>query len=331
MACFHPLDAIIIPGQKTINGKQSIKIVNSLFGMSKVPEELRLKLPCGQCAGCRMQRSREWANRCMMELQYHKSSYFVTLTYDNDHVPRSFVTDPDTGEALQEHFTLCKRDFQLFMKRLRKRFSDQTIRFYMAGEYGSETFRPHYHAILFGLSLDDLVLYKKSPLGFSYYNSQSLSSCWCDHSGNPIGHVVVADVTWESCAYTARYIMKKQTGEDAHIYSDLNIEPEFTLMSRKPGIARQYYDDHPGICEFDFIYLSSEKKGLKFRPPRYFDKLYEMENPEALQEKKDVRKKIAIAQEKQKLERTTLFAEELRAVEERAFENRIKSLRRNLV
>lgn len=330
MPCYHPLRAIIVPDAKTINGKKQIKIVNPLFDMSKIPEEYQVQLPCGQCVGCRMQKSREWANRCMMELQYHESSYFVTLTYDNDHVPRSYVTDDDTGEAI-EHLTLCKRDFQLFMKRLRKRFFEQRIRFYMAGEYGTETFRPHYHAILFGLALDDLVIYKKSPLGFSYYNSESLASCWCDSAGAPIGHVVIADVTWESCAYTARYIMKKQTGENAHIYSDLNIEPEFTLMSRKPGIARDFYDNHPNIYDTDYIHLSTEKKGLKFRPPRYFDKLYELDNPDALEAVKDARKKIAVAQEKQKLERTTVFAEELKAIEERAFENRIKSLRRNLV
>lgn len=336
MACYHPLSAIILPNQKTINGKQALKIVPDLFFMQwetrngkKFPSDYIMKLPCGQCVGCRIQYSREWANRCMMELQYHDSAYFVTLTYDDYHVPKSYYPDPETGEA-NESLTLVKRDFQLFMKRLRKKFSDDHIRFFMAGEYGSNTFRPHYHAIIFGLHLDDLSLYKKSPQGFSYYNSPSLQSCWCDSDGLPIGYAVVAEVTWETCAYTARYVMKKLTGKEAEFYKTFNIQPEFTLMSRKPGIARQYYDDHPDIYKKEFINVSTEKGGLKFKPPRYFDKLYDLECPDEMQNIKDIRKKLAVEAQKAKLQRTSLYPEELLSVEERAFESKIKSLRRTL-
>ena len=137
-----------------------------------------LQVPCGQCIGCRIDRSRQWANRCMLELQYHDSAYFVTLTYDDLHVPKAYYPDPDTGEAHQS-LTLCKRDFQLWMKRLRKRFSDDKIRFFACGEYGGSTHRPHYHAIVFGLHLDDLVKYKTVQEGdgyYTYYNSDSLQS-----------------------------------------------------------------------------------------------------------------------------------------------------------
>ena len=87
-----------------------------------------IEIPCGKCSGCRLQRSREWANRCMLELEYHMSSYFVTLTYDDAHVPIHYYSDPETGEALPS-MSLVKRDFQLFMKRLRKKFGEG-IRFF---------------------------------------------------------------------------------------------------------------------------------------------------------------------------------------------------------
>lgn len=310
-------------------------------------------MPCGQCLGCRIQYSREWANRCMMELQYHDSAYFVTLTYDDAHVPmneyieQAPVISATTGEILEDgaylkSLSLYKRDWQLFMKRLRKRFPNDKIRFFMAGEYGSASFRPHYHAILYGLHLDDLEIYKKSPQGFSYYNSPSLSSCWIDTDnryldrpykgdGQPLGYCVVANVTWETCAYTARYIMKKLNGKESEVYTNFNIQPEFTLMSRKPGIARQYFEDHPDIYKHDFINISTEKGGKKFRPPRYFDKLYDLEHPEELEEIKSIRAKMAVAMQEAKLQRTTLYPEELLAVEERAFENKIKQLRRNII
>lgn len=329
MACYHPLKAIVVPNQMTVNGKKVYHFIKPLEE-HKYPADQIVQLPCGQCVGCRIQYSREWANRCMMELQYHESSYFVTLTYDDAHVPRSYYPDPNTGEAFTS-LTLSKRDFQLFMKRLRKKFCNQKIRFFMAGEYGSNTFRPHYHAIIFGLHLDDLQLYSKSPQGFCYYNSPSLQACWSDNDGNPIGYAVVAEVTWETCAYTARYVMKKLNGKEANFYSDFNIQPEFTLMSRKPGIARQYYDDHPDIYKKEYINVSTEKGGLKFKPPRYFDKLYDLENPEEMQAIKDIRQKLAVEAQKAKLQRTSLSPEHFLEVQERTFENKIKSLRRDLI
>lgn len=326
ISCKHPLTAVDLGFQ--VNGKKNIKIIN-IFEADKYPKDKIIKLPCGQCVDCRLEYSRQWANRCMLELQYHDSSYFVTLTYDDAHVPKSYYSDPETGEAF-ESLTLQKRDFQLFMKRLRKKFSDQKIRFFMAGEYGDETKRPHYHAILFGLHLDDLQHYKKSQLGFSYFNSPSLSEVWSDNDGNPIGHVVIAPVTWETCAYTARYVMKKLNGDLSQFYSDFNLQPEFTLMSRKPGIARQYYDDHPDLYQYDKINLKTEKGGRTFKPPRYYDKLYSEDNPEEMQRIKDIRKEMATEAEKAKLQRTSLFAEELLEVEEQNQIARLKSLRRNL-
>lgn len=336
LACYHPLKAIAT-GAKTINGKTVYKFLSDYYLMEykfshghPYPEDRIQYIPCGQCVGCRLEYSRQWANRCMLELQYHDSSYFVTLTYDDYHVPKSYYPDPATGEAM-ESLTLVKRDFQLFMKRLRKRFSNDHIRFFMAGEYGGETFRPHYHAIIFGLHLDDLQMYRQSPQGFAYYNSPSLQACWSDQDGNPIGFAVVAEVTWETCAYTARYVMKKAKGAEAHFYTDFNIQPEFTLMSRKPGIARQYYDEHPEIYDYDYINISTEKGGRKFRPPRYYDQLYDLEHPEKLAEIKELRQKFAREAQKAKLQRSDLDVDDLLSVQERVKQSQIKSLRRNLV
>ena len=337
LPCYHPLKAFVL-GEK--DGKRLLKVtsyeVDHLersgegFACCTHPAYGRpgdvtefIEIPCGKCSGCRLQRSREWANRCMLELEYHKSSYFVTLTYDDCHVPIHYYSDPETGEALPS-MSLVKRDFQLFMKRLRKKFG-VGIRFFASGEYGSESFRPHYHAIIFGLELDDLVFYKRSAQGFQYFNSASLQEVW------PNGFAVVAPVTWETCAYTARYVMKKLTGPEAEFYENFNIVPEFSLMSRKPGIARQYYEDHPDLYEHEFINISTEKGGRKFRPPKYYDKLFDLDCPEESAKLKAVRQKMAAAAQKAKLQKTTLSYLDQLAVEERNQLARIKSLKRSSI
>uniref|UniRef100_A0AAU8B6Y6 Replication initiator protein n=1 Tax=Dulem virus 106 TaxID=3145583 RepID=A0AAU8B6Y6_9VIRU len=339
MACYHPLVGIadgINPG----TGKTHYKILpyNEKYFTDAYYKDKVVTIPCGQCVGCRLAYSREWANRCMMELEYHDSAYFVTLTYNDDHLPRSYYPDQETGEALPS-FTLNKRDCQLFMKRLRKAKPDDHIRFFLAGEYGDQTFRPHYHAIIFGLHLDDLVLYKKSPQGFLYYNSPCIQRAWStvvtrENSitplAVPIGYAVVAEVTWETCAYTARYVMKKLKGADVEFYRKFNIEPPFTLMSRKPGIGRQWYDDHPGLYDYDFINLSTKDGGRKFRPPKYFNRLYDVEYPDKSAELKAFRRAAAEAQKELKLQKTNLSYLDLLAVEEQALKDRIKPLERKL-
>lgn len=114
------------------NGKKIIKFLGhpvndnqkTVYYRGKdYPIDMLIKIPCGKCVGCRLEYSRQWANRCMLELQYHDSAYFCTFTYDDDHVPRTYYPDPETGEAFPA-MTLQKRDFQLLMKRIRKHFPD---------------------------------------------------------------------------------------------------------------------------------------------------------------------------------------------------------------
>lgn len=324
MSCYHPLFAT--ENGLTIEGKKNIKIWSQAAVVSWEEQTGKdfmqrsdfIKLPCGKCVGCRMEYSRQWANRCMLELQYHESSYFVTLTYADRSLP--LAVDPETGEV-NGLATLKKRDFQLFMKRLRKRFPDQKLRFFAAGEYGSKYMRPHYHAIIFGLKLDDLKPYKRSEEGFQYFTSDTLNRVWCDAYGQ-IGYVVVAPVTWQTCAYTARYVMKKLNGKEAKFYSDFHLQPEFSLMSRKPGIAYQWYKDHPDCMLKDFINLSTEEKGLKFKPPRYYDHLFDLEDPPAAADRKAKMQEVAKIALRNKISSSSLPYLKQLEIDEAAFKDK---------
>ncbi len=218
MPCYQPLKAFVI-GVKE-NGKKDLKIYGNkvdhielmsngsykpALSYTRTPSAYKvirefIEVPCGRCIGCRLQKSKDWANRCLLELDYHESSYFVTLSYDNEHVHHSeFINDDG---VVTDILTCKKRDFQLFMKRLRKAFPEQFIRYFACTEYGETTARPHCHAILFGLKLDDLRPIKVTELGDTLYTSDTLASIWQN------GIVSLGEVTWESCAYAARYVAK---------------------------------------------------------------------------------------------------------------------------
>lgn len=351
MSCYHPLKAWQVgvnpsgkPAYKITGyevhhleqrklGGPFIPVVSSTLSPYRTASRLDyITIPCGRCIGCRLDYSRQWANRCMLELSYHDSAYFVTLTYDEAHVPRRWYADSETGEAYRS-LSLEKRDWQLFMKRLRKRFPDDRIRFFACGEYGSTTFRPHYHAIVFGLHLPDLVeKFRKD--GFVYYTSQSLQDCWSVREGSttpltPIGYAIVSDVSWDTCAYVARYVTKKLTGPEGTFYTDHNIDPPFTLMSRKPGIARQYYDDHPDLYENEYINISTPTGGKKFRPPKYFDKLFDEDHPKESVEMRELRRHLAEEAQKAKLAQTDLELLEYLELEEQKKLNQVKKLERS--
>ena len=306
MSCYHP--AVAFPFGLTDSGKPKYRIAYAFDGVNDdfMPVGATGKgivIPCGQCLGCRLDYSRHWAERCMLEKSYYPDDqcWFITLTYDDLHLPTNpspqheFIVDESTGEVLSWFPvpTLDKNEPSGFMKRLRRYSGVDGIRFFACGEYGSQTARPHYHLILFGLPLPDVEPWSKGANGFQYYRSDLIEKAW-SLGGLPIGHVLVAKVTWDSCAYVARYVLKKAKGKAAQIYQDLNIEPEFVRMSRRPGIAARYFEEHKeDIYKYDRIVLKTDTGGRKFKPPAYYDRLYDLEYPEQLKAVKAQRKAIA--------------------------------------
>ncbi|ALS03507.1 VP4 [Gokushovirus WZ-2015a] len=349
MTCYHPLRGF--PVGVTVNGKPDYLITNSRVHhveychgewqkalderLSPYCEKVVYKyeeIPCGNCIGCRLDYSRTWADRCMLEMVDHDNSYFLTITYDDIHVPRTEYIDYDTG-AIEPVMTLRKRDWQLFMKRLRKAYSkkyDNKLRFYMAGEYGDQSARPHYHAIVFGLSLDDLQFYKFDG-EFRYYTSEFLQKCWTDDEGNSKGYIVVAKANWQTCAYTARYVTKKLKGKAAQFYKDYNIEPEFALMSRRPGIARNYFDEHgTALFDYDSIYLATENGSREIRPPKYFKNLLDKVDSDLYNLNKEKNKIIQHNIHYQNLKQTSQSYLDLLETQEGIKERKIKSLKRSV-
>lgn len=221
---------------------------------------IAIQIPCGQCSGCRLEHSRQWAVRCMHELKSHPigtGSAMLNLTYDNEHLPYAA--------------NLSMEDYQNFMKRLRK-ITGPNLRFFGCGEYGDKHGRPHYHIIVFNYRPNDLTINKRLP-DYNYYNSKLMNEVW----GN--GNVIVGDVSFDSCAYVARYCLKKMTGPKSNKNYAIELEDrcvirrkEFVTMSRRPGLSFNYYQKYQSeILTHDKIIMN----GHEMNVPRYYDKLTE--------------------------------------------------------
>lgn len=258
MPCYHPLQGYRSRIKNAKTGKRGV-----VFTVSEGYRDMPIQVPCGQCIGCRLERSRQWAIRCMHEAQLHESNCFITLTYNDQHLP--------------EDNSLKVDHFQKFMKRLRKKFG-QGIRFYHCGEYGEQFKRPHYHAIIFGLDFADKQ-YHRDRNGYPVYVSQTLQELW------PYGFSEIGTVTFESAAYVARYITKKVTGEQAQGHYGITnyetgefteIKPEYTTMSRRPGIGKNWLEKyHKDIYPDDFVVVG----GKKMKPPKFYDAQFEIAYP----------------------------------------------------
>lgn len=244
VACFHPQ-----PAYRSTSGDVFFVERGHVAKEGYTP----LELPCGQCIGCRLERSRQWAIRCMHEKQLHERACFLTLTYKVDPV------------------SLQYRDFQLFMKRLRARLKGAKLRFFMCGEYGERFSRPHFHCCLYGWDFPDRQVFSQgqNPL----YRSALLEECW------PHGFASIGELTFESAAYVARYVMKKVTGPNARehygeIGTDPNTgevllrQPEFTHMSLKPGIGAGWLDKFASDV---YPHGKVVVNGVECKPPRYYD------------------------------------------------------------
>jgi len=273
MACLQPLRGFR-SRRLTEKGKRGI-VFHAKDGFVDLPVVLR----CGRCISCRLERSRQWAMRCVHEASLHDENVFLTLTF--------------CDKYLEPSGSLVKSDFQRFMKRLRKfvenRGEGRRIRFYHAGEYGElcsdckasrlrcmcnrfrvSIGRPHHHVIIFGMDFSDKVLWKCVD-GIRLYRSKALELLW------PYGFASVGDVTFESAAYVARYVVKKITGIPAALYYGGRL-PEYSTMSRRPGIARQWYEQfRSDVFPLDEVVI---RGGVKCRPPQYYSRLFSVDNPD---------------------------------------------------
>lgn len=293
MTCFKPIEGYLV---KFID-ETGCRKRRFVFSRGSIPASAfsveHSQVPCGQCIGCRIDKSKEWALRCVHEASLWHDNCFITLTYNPEHYPVDGSLD--------------YRDFQLFMKRLRKKFKGKDaqakngrvefpIRFYACGEYGELLNRPHWHACLFNFDFDDKYLWSVNN-GVCLYRSPSLEKLWSDEYGEPLGFCTIGDVTFESAAYVARYICKKITGEKAiDHYADpvtgVIRTPEFTRMSNREGIGRRWFETYyKDVYPSDFVTY----KNKKFKPPRYYDNIYDTFDPQGLEEVKKRRAERAHA------------------------------------
>nr|QJB19095.1 MAG: replication initiator protein [Microvirus sp.] len=260
MSCDSPIQAYA-GSVNPVTGKRPLQ-----FTLSGSFSGVRQMLPCGKCAGCRLDRSRQWAVRCMHESKMHAASCFVTLTYDVDNLPT-------VGSLVPRHL-------QLFHKRLNMRLTRERgygIRYYGCGEYGDLNKRPHYHSLIFGFDPPDKKFYSGD-----IFESDYLSDVW------GLGGVKVGALTFESCAYVARYCMKKVDGKqrEAGHYAVYDSDglihervPEFPHMSRRPGIGSTYFDKYGSeIAQHDTIIVS----GREVPSIRYYDLKIEKLDPARL-------------------------------------------------
>lgn len=264
MPCYKPLSAVRY--YSTEEGKKKISFGRHFENFDTAET---LNLPCGQCIGCRLERSRRWAVRIMHESRLHDRNSFLTLTYDQRHVPPGG--------------TLRVEDFQLFMKRLRKRCSG-ALRFFHCGEYGERNGRPHYHCCLFGEDFHgDRVHVETSQRGDFLYESAFLTDVW------GMGKAMIGDLTFESAAYVARYVLKKVTGEKKAEHYGERL-PEYVTMSRRPGIGADWFEKFKtDVYPSDSIVM----RGRLMMPPPFYDKLLEKVDPALFERVKRDRKREA--------------------------------------
>lgn len=246
----------------------------------------------------------------------HESNSFITLTYAPEHLP--------------DDHSISIRELQLFFKRLRKEL-DVPVRYFACGEYGEERGRPHYHAIIFGYDFsDDRTLWSKTDRGDLVYRSKTLEKCWT------FGHSSIGSVSFESCAYVARYVMKKRKGADDYVDPEtgktnaehyklidpetgevIDLQPEFCVMSRRPGIGRSWIEKYKNDTDKDFVTLD----GNKFPLPKYYDQFLANIDEEKMKQRKVERMK--------KVDKEDNTRERL-AVKEQILERKLTQLSRNL-
>lgn len=278
MPCYHPTTAWRSKEVNQASGKRSL-----VFSAAKGVPGSKLEIPCRNCIGCRLDNARQWAIRLTHERPYHELSCFLTLTY-NPH-------------CLPSNGSLDKTHFQLFMKRLRMYHHYNNpdapkIKYFMCGEYGGNTDRPHYHAIIFGLDFADKRQLKKTRRGDTLWTSKKLDELW------GLGHCFIGSVSYQSVGYVARYCIKKVNGNRAlEHYQNVDtktgeIHPvikEYIAASQGLGL-RHFETHHHHMYLRDHVVIQGKEAPV----PRYYDRKLEQIDPAKLEQIKAKRKERAL-------------------------------------
>jgi len=270
MSCVKPMEAWRGAGGKIV------------FDRVKSLSKISFKLPCGQCIGCRLKKAEDWGIRCLHEKKMSGSSCYVTLTYSDDFLPGGN--------------TVVKRDLQLFFKRLHNRLLKSRgvgIRYFAGAEYGGKLGRPHYHALIFNYDFPDKKYHGRNMRGEPLYSSAELGELWFQ------GFNTIGEITMDSAIYCAKYALKKINGDKAYEHYEFitddgvvySREPEFALMSRRPGIGAAYYEKFGNeIRDLDNVIVSGRER----RPSRYYDTKSEAIDANQFERHKRRRKRLAV-------------------------------------
>lgn len=269
MGCDFPIKAY-----RSSEKSEAGKLLLTFNPLKSLNSTSPFEIPCNNCMGCRLERSRQWAVRMMHEAKMHPNNCFITLTYDDQNVPTNY--------------SLNLRHWQLFMKKLRKSLP-QRLRFFACGEYGDKLGRPHYHALIFNHDFHDKKPHSKSSDQSQLYTSQKLQDLW------PAGFATLGSVTYKSAGYVARYCTKKINGAPAadHYFrcspvdgNHYNVRPEFAVMSRRPGIGSTWFDKFKSdVFPSGFIVVNGQPQAV----PRFY--LQKLEEEQLLRLQREARKR----------------------------------------
>lgn len=257
MVCYSPLKVFWSRRRHSVTGNR-VPVFSPSKGITDVDFNYfpgnGFFIPCGKCEGCRLAKSFEWSVRCTCESYFHNENYFLTLTYDKDHLPSDRC--------------LNRAHFQGFMKRLRYYFKGYKLKVFYCGEYGEDRHRPHYHAIIFGLPLakENIRLYpcSVSRKGNINYESPFITNIWGK------GFVTIGSFTSSSAAYVAQYTLKKNKS-NSHIRK---VVRPFVGASNRNSIGfdffMKYFKDIFSRGVFSPLPAKKGQEPLKLKPSPYF-------------------------------------------------------------
>lgn len=280
-----------------------------------------LLIPCGKCLLCTKRYRMQWVLRCMCEARLYDQMCYLTLTCDDEHVDDVFPSLSPSYVDGKKWNSLCHKPFQDFMKRLRRQLSygyhydeivngkpvhrvykgepNKPLRFFMCGEYGDNTHRPHYHAIVFGFWPPDAQKFRGS-----LYVSDMIGRRW------PFGFHTVGKVEPDSISYVAGYVDKKMDGERM-TWATERVNPEYVCMSRgcsalgTGGIGRGFFDQYykeiyplndDGTFARNYAMIGV---GTKVKVPRYFDELLDLRDAERYDKLMAFREQVGVSSEQE--------------------------------